>query len=74
MNEREFEERFAKMLDRFDDMYDQKENYLRNVEIIQEQMPEATEAEKRMFLQDSISRERTNNLIRVALKEFLLNK
>ncbi|MCZ4406770.1 hypothetical protein O3Q48_09495 [Enterococcus lactis] len=46
MNEREFEERFAKMLDRFDDMYDQKENYLRNVEIIQEQMPEATEAEK----------------------------
>lgn len=74
MNEREFEERFAKMLDRFDDMYDQEENYLRSVEIIQEQMPEATEAEKRMFLPDSISRERTNNLIRVALKEFLLNK
>ncbi|MGL9744822.1 hypothetical protein [Enterococcus sp. DIV0996a] len=74
MNEREFEERFARMLDRFDDMYDQEENYLRNVEIIQEQMPEATEAEKMMFLQDSISRERTNNLIRVALKEFLLNK
>ncbi|EME8083900.1 hypothetical protein M9G37_001581 [Enterococcus faecium] len=74
MNEREFEERFAKMLDRFDDMYDQEENYLRSVEIIQEQMSEATEAEKRMFLQDSISRERTNNLIRVALKEFLLNK
>ncbi|EMF0155433.1 hypothetical protein [Enterococcus hirae] len=73
MTEKEFEERFAKMLDLFDDMYDQEENYLRNVERVKEQMPNATEAEKMMFLQDSINRERTNNLVRVALKEFLLN-
>lgn len=74
MNEETFEKRFAKMLDRFDEMYDQEENYLRNAQAIQDLMPEATEIERMIALQSTITRERTDNLIRIALKEFLVNE
>ena len=68
-----FEKRFADMLDRFDDSYDKLENYKRNAEAVEENMPNASDDEKRMYLVDSIQRERTNNLVRVALKEFLVD-
>lgn len=74
MNESTFEQRFAEMLDRFDELYDQEENYMRNVQAVQETLPDASEIERMVALQQTISRERTDNLIRVALKEFLVDR
>lgn len=74
MNEETYEKRFAEMLDRFDELYDQESNYLRNARLVQEQMSDKSELERAIALQNMISRERTNNLIRVALKEFLVNQ
>ncbi|MGH1648947.1 hypothetical protein ABE945_14335 [Enterococcus gilvus] len=74
MNEETYEKRFAEMLDRFDELYDRESNYLRNARLVQEQMSDKSELERAIALQNMISRERTNNLIRVALKEFLVNQ
>lgn len=74
MDKDTFEKNFSKMLDRFDEMYDQEENYLRNADAIQNTMPDSSEIERMIALQSTISRERTDNLIRVALKEFLVNE
>lgn len=73
MDEETFEKRFAEMLRRFDDLFDQEENYIRHAKFISESMPEASDVTKAVALQHLIDKERTNNLIRVALKEFLVN-
>ncbi|MFT8392787.1 MAG: hypothetical protein ABF624_02095 [Liquorilactobacillus ghanensis] len=73
MTDEEFEAKYAAFLNRFDDLFDTKENYLRIAADVAKDKPNASDEEKRNYLEHFLQIERTNNLVRLALKDFLLH-
>lgn len=73
MTDEEFEAKYAAFLDRFDNLFDTKENYLRIAADVAKDKPNASKEEKSYYLEHLLQIERTNNLVRLALKDFLLH-
>lgn len=73
MDEKEFESKYAKVLDDFDDLFETSENYTRISDDVLRNIPDAPLSEKEFRFEHLYQTERTNNLIRLALKNFLLS-
>lgn len=71
MNSDQFEQKFSKMLDKFDEQFDSAANYQRIQNDVDNGNPTDDETSKMFKFIQQYENERTNNLIRVALKEFL---
>ena len=72
LNEDTFEKEFAIMLSEFDDMFETQENFNRIAREVKEDLPDSSDLQVSLEFQRRLNFERTNNLIRVALKKFLV--
>jgi hypothetical protein len=73
MNNNNFEKKYADLLERFDNVFETEENYIRWANEIKLDMPNAENVDTTFELHRRRQDERTNNLVRMAIKEFLLN-
>lgn len=72
MTSNEFDTKYAEFLNKFDDMFDDEDNMERIRENIENgNLNDNWENKMFKFIQQ-YENERTNNLVRVALKEFLI--
>nr|WP_252892703.1 hypothetical protein [Lentilactobacillus otakiensis] len=68
----EFDEKYAEFLNKFDDMFDDEENIERIREDAKNGNPNDDWTNKMFKFIQQYENERTNNLVRIALKEFLI--
>ncbi|AUS69966.1 MULTISPECIES: hypothetical protein [Lactococcus] len=71
MNLDNFDERFNDFLERFDNTFEKEEPYEDIVKIVNSSKLNASEFEKALAIEHLIAQKRTNNLVKLALKEFL---
>lgn len=72
MTNDEFDEKYAEFLNKFDDMFDDEENIERIREDVKNGNPNDGWTNKMFKFIQQYENERTNNLVRIALKEFLI--
>ncbi|MCT3557110.1 hypothetical protein EFR93_04140 [Lentilactobacillus buchneri] len=72
MTNDEFDEKYAEFLNKFDDMFDDEENIERIREDGKKGNPNDDWTNKMFKFIQQYENERTNNLVRIALKEFLI--
>lgn len=72
MTSDEFDEKYAEFLNKFDDMFDDEENIERIREDVETCNPNDDWTNKMFKFIQQYENERTNNLVRIALKEFLI--
>lgn len=72
MTSDEFDEKYAEFLNKFDDMFDDEENIERIREDVKTYNPNDDWTNKMFKFIQQYENERTNNLVRIALKEFLI--
>lgn len=72
MTNDKFDEQYAEFLNKFDDMFDDEENIERIREDAKNGNPNDDWTNKMFKFIQQYENERTNNLVRIALKEFLI--
>ena len=72
MTNDDFDEKYAEFLNKFDDMFDDEENIERIREDVKTYNPNDDWTNKMFKFIQQYENERTNNLVRIALKEFLI--
>ena len=72
MTNDEFDEKYAEFLNKFDDMFDDEDNIERIREDVKNGNLNDDWTNKMFKFIQQYENERTNNLVRIALKEFLI--
>ncbi|WP_347786939.1 hypothetical protein [Levilactobacillus brevis] len=75
MNETEFDKKYAQFLDSFDDLFETEDNYKRIANDVSEEAAKNpnSHVNKEIAFEHQYQTERTNNLVRIALKNFLVS-